>query len=351
MKLRFLDDQNCRALLHPMPGLPMVRSLDDYLQQEINDKPGNLHGSVDALIRRNRNTINLSHGARRLCNANFDVGQRYEEPKKRVLFRAVERESESPALLYTILIYQNGLAWRTVIPLQFLLKGWGDAEQGHQCYVHSVAQKPSETISNPIDGYENISDGYHYAGITGRNWLLRLGEHAKKIREGNGRMFYQAWLRFLGMTEVYYSSDLKDINLSYEEAMNWEERFVDELGPKSLNMIPGGFKGLRHLHEHRITDRVDIPLEERDRAIAEYVRQHPRKGIPNPFISELWKDDEFYLKVIEARPKTLSPDQVRKIRQLAILGRSVSEIAEEVDALNEMQVRNVITGRYYKRMD
>lgn len=333
-----------------MPGLPTVRLLDEYLQHEVNDKPGNLLGSVDALIRRNRNTINLSHGARRLYNANFDVGQRCEASKKRVLFRTVEKESGGPALLYTILIYQNGLAWRTVIPLQFVLKGWGDAMQGHQCYVHSVAQKPSETISNPIDGYENISDGYHYAGITGRNWLLRLREHAKKIREGSGRTFYQAWLRFLGMTEVYYSSDLKDINLSYEEAMNWEERFVDELGPSSLNMIPGGFKGLQYLREHRITDRVDIPLEERDRAITEYVRQHPRKGIPNPFVSELWKDDEFYMKVIEARPKTLTPDQVIEIRRLAALGRPVAEIAEEIDALNGLQVRNVVKGRYYKRI-
>lgn len=132
--------------------------------------------------------------------------------------------------------------------------------------------------------------------------------------------------------------------------MNWEERFVDGLGPKSLNMIPCGFEGLRHLYEHRITDRLSIPLEERDRAIAEYVRQHPRKGIPNPFISELWQDDEFYLKVIEARPKTLSPGQVRRIRELAEKGRPVPEIAAEVGARNELQVRNVISGRYYKRI-
>jgi hypothetical protein len=350
MKLRFLDERNCRALLPTIPGQPVVQLLDDYLQQEVNDKPGNLHGSVEALIRRNKSTVNLSHGYRRLCSANFEVAQRYHAPKREVQIRSVETMSEEPVLLYTVMIYRNGLTWRTVIPLQFLLKGWGDAEHGYQCYVHSVSQKPSETMSSPIDGYENLSDGYHYAGITGRNWLLRLREHTTKIREGSGRKFYQAWLRFLGMTEVYYSSDLKDINLSYKEAMNWEERFVDGLGPKSLNMIPGGFKGLRHLHEHRITDRISIPLEERDRAIAEYVRQHPRKGIPNPFISELWQDDEFYLKVIKARPKTLSPGQVRRIRELAEKGRPVPEIAAEVGARNEPQVRNVISGRYYKRI-
>jgi hypothetical protein len=324
--------------------------LDDYLQREINDKSGIFHGTVEELIRRNRSTINLSSGSRRLCNANFDVAQRYHALKNEVQFRSVGTNSDGPALLYTILIYGNGLTWRTVVPIQFLLKGWGDAEQGHQCYVHSVSQKPSESLSHAIDGYENLVEGYHYAGITARNWLLRFHEHMRLLRKGSARKFYQAWSSFLGMKEVYYSSNLKEVNLSYVEAMNWEERYVDELGLSSLNMIPGGFKGLRHLYEYRITDRIEISLEERDRAIAEYIRRNPRKGIPNPFISELWRDDEFYLKVIEARLKTLSPEQVRTIRQLAAQGRSVAQIVEQVGALNETQVRNVIVGRYYKRI-
>ena len=50
-------------------------------------------------------------------------------------------------------------------------------------------------------------------------------------------------------------------------------------------MIPGGFKGLQFLHKLRIIDRMNISLEERDTAIADFVRQNPRKGIPNPFIA------------------------------------------------------------------
>ena len=154
------------------------------------------------------------------------------------------------------------------------------------------------------------------------------------------------------MTDVHFSSYLSDINLTFEDAMNWEEQKVDRIayGPNGLNMIPGGFKGLELLHKLRISDRIDLSLEDRDKAIAEFVRRNPRKGIPNPFIAELWKDDEYYLKVIEARPKTLSPSQVKKIRELVKIGRSVSEIAEEVDALNEMQVKNVIAGRTYGRI-
>ena len=154
------------------------------------------------------------------------------------------------------------------------------------------------------------------------------------------------------MTDVLFTSYLRDINLSYEDAMNWEEEYVDKIASDQfgLNMIPGGFKGLRLLHEYRITDRVDISLKDRDKAIQEFVRRHPRKGVPNPFIAELWKDDEFYLRIMKARPKTLSPDQVRKIRELAELGQTVAEIVKEVGARNERQVRDVISGKYYGRI-
>ena len=57
-----------------------------------------------------------------------------------------------------------------------------------------------------------------------------------------------------------------------------------------------------------------------------------------------------YLKVIKARPKTLSPDQVRKIRVLASKDWSVTKITVEVGALNELQVKNVIAGKYYRRI-
>jgi hypothetical protein len=134
--------------------------------------------------------------------------------------------------------------------------------------------------------------------------------------------------------------------------MDWEERNVDSVayGPNGLNMIPGGFKGLKLLHKLRIIKSVNIDLEEREKAIEEYTRRNPRKGIPNPFISKLWEDDKYYLKVIEARPKTLSIDQVRMIRELYRSGRSVSEIVREVGALNETQVKSVIMGKTYTRI-
>jgi len=107
---------------------------------------------------------------------------------------------------------------------------------------------------------------------------------------------------------------------------------------------------MQFLHEHRLTEGQRVSLDERDRAIAEYVRRNPRKGVPNPYLSELWKDDDYYLKVVEARPKTLSAEQVRHIRKLACEGVSIDEIAEAVGALNVIQVKNVVAGRTYRRV-
>lgn len=83
-----------------------------------------------------------------------------------------------------------------------------------------------------------------------------------------------------------------DINHEKDDAMKWEEVTVDKWASDEYG--PGGYKGLKFLHEHRITYRVDILLKERNRAIAEYVGQNPRKKIANPLIAELWEDDEYY---------------------------------------------------------
>ncbi len=352
MKFRFLDARNCHALLPPVHGLPMARLLDEYLRQEVNDKRGELHGSIDALIRHNERTTNRARGSQRLCNSPIEIALIYNVASRKVDVRGVKKPLRGRANFHTILEFANGITWKTIVPLQLLLKGWGDANRGYQCYIHSISHNANQiqSFADMQARWEAASDDYHYIGITGRNWLHRFREHMGEMGRGSRRRFYRAWRESMGKTDVHFVSQLGDTNLTYEDAMNWEELHVDQLGSNGLNMISGGFKGLKELHEHRIIDRIDLSLEERDKAIAEYVRQNPRKGIPNPFIAELWKDDDFYLKVIEARSKTLSADQVRKIRELASMGRSVTEIAEEVDALNELQVKNVIAGRYYGRI-
>jgi hypothetical protein len=353
LKTKFLDVRNCHALLPHVSNLPFIRKLEDCLAG-INSTPGELSGSIDALIRQNQKTIGLKKGSKRLCFAPFDIAQN-TVIRNRDIHTVAITSLDSPYAQYHLSVqFENGILWKVVIPLQFLLKGWGDANDGHQGYIHTIAQSMDKIKSLQDFKARRVhdSDEYFYVGITGRNWLLRFSEHIGEMDRGSRKRFHAVWRESLGLNNVLFISILREVNLTFEEAMNWEEKNVDRIASDSqgLNMIPGGFKGLRFLHKLHIIDRTNISLEERNAALERYFRENPRKGIPNPFISELWKDDEFYLKVIEARPKTLSPEQVRKIRRLSKSGMLAANIVDEVEALNVIQVKNVIAGRTYNRI-
>ncbi len=352
MKLKFLDLQNCYRLIPPIGGLPLFVRLDECLQG-MNDQVGILRGAIDALVRQNQISTKLV-GSARFKASPLEIAQGVNVEERTIHTQAVTRPFPGPAQLHIVVGYQNGMTHKKIVPLQYLLKGWGDATRGHQCYVHTISENVPEggSVRDLVALNLRNSGNYYYVGITGRNWLLRLDEHISEMRKGNPRPFYRAWRERYGQGGMLFTSALREVNLTYQDAMDWEEAAVDKIAGDEygLNMIPGGFKGLRHLHEYRIIENTDISLEERDVAIAEYCRQNPRKGIPNLILAALWKDDEFYLRVIAAREKTLSPDQVRSIRQLDRQGKSLSEIANETGALNEQQVRNVISGRTYKRV-
>lgn len=353
MKAVFLDLHNCYSLLPPVGGLPTFARLDECLQG-INSQPGVMAGTIDKLIRQNQSTSNISIGYDRLMASPIDIAQNSDLEKRSIHTQAVTRPLAGPALYHSLLGYQNGMVHKRIVPLQFLLKGWGDANRGFQCYVHTISENVPQSVSPEDLLRMNLrnSENYYYVGITGRNWLLRLDEHVREMARGSQRLFYRAWRERYGRSGILFTSFLNDVNLTYEEAMNWEEAKVDKISNDQfgLNMIPGGFKGLRLLHECRLIVSTDISLDARDLAIAEYCRRNPRKGLPNPFIAELWKSDDFYLKVIEAKEKTLSSEQVKRIRSLHAQGKSISQIVDEVGALNEQQVRNVITGKTYRRV-
>jgi len=93
-----------------------------------------------------------------------------------------------------------------------------------------------------------------------------------------------------------------------------------------------------------------VPLpDERDRLVETWLREHPRKGLPAPWVAEKWKDDEWAIAQICGRNDRLSVEQVRAIRELA--KRYTAEtIAERIGARNKDQVQRVIDGETYTRI-
>jgi len=238
----------------------------------------------------------------------------------------------------------DGVRRSVSVPLQALMMGWGDIAEGYQGYAHTIAF---------FDERGTHLEQWAYIGVTSRNWLERMEEHLQEIRSGSNKRFHVAWRRYTGNSRVILGSELVVLNHSFEGIMAWEEEQVDATMAKgsSLNMIPGGFKGLRFLHEQRITKSVNISLEERERAIVEYVRRRGvRPTVPNLLLAQLWRDDEFYLKVLAGRENVLAPDQVLAIRRLAAEGKKESLICELVGARNVGQVKRVLAAKTYRRV-
>ena len=237
----------------------------------------------------------------------------------------------------------RGYPQMLMLPLQALLIGWGDATKGYQHYIHQIESE------NTIEGIERNM----YAGITKQGWQKRLAQHISSAKNGSNRLFPAAIRNaFLNGSPHSMATTIVTVSSSYENSMNWEEAFVDyaSLAPKGLNMIPGGFKGLKFLHEHAIRVPKNYTEEDIDHAVERYQQKHPRSGYSNKAISELWKTDDYYMKAVCSRSKCLNPEQVRAIRVLNDAGYDASDIAETVNAINETQVQRVIAGKTYSRV-
>lgn len=351
---KYLDRENCRALLPDIENLPLIDQLENCLSA-INDNSSKYQGLLKKLRKQNSKSSNYLSSTDRLLPCSLDIAIMAYPSTGNISVQARQMPDPSPCRLNIVLDLSSDTSWRATMPLQFLLKDWGDANKGYQGYTHVINHSLPRmgTLMQMRERQANDKDSYYYVGITGRNWLQRLKEHYGEIKQGSRKKFHRAWRESMGMNNVLIISELRAINMSYEEAMNWEEERVDKIASDEhgLNMIPGGFKGLRLLHKLGITSKVQIPLDERERAIDRYIQRNPRKGIPNLFVKALWEDDSHYLKVISGQAKLLTPSQVYKIRELNAKGLLPGKIAEEVGALNIKQVKKVISGRTYRRIE
>lgn len=367
MKIKYLDESNCKALLPSEEYKIVVYQLEEYLDNINNGGSGHA-GLIDELIQHNKNSVGKLFRLLQRPNL-IDIGLSVilitGDSRVRTLNTSIPVIGNEPCKLHLEYNNENGTYWKIIIPLQYLLKGWGDANKGYQCYHHTIVEKIkpaviSKTSFGTTEKYPEQHDlakvkQYTYFGITGRNWLKRLSEHMREIRQGSNKNFHRAWREMFGMQDVLYTSTLVNVNYTYEQAMKWEEWAVDTNGtsasPSILNMIAGGFKGLQELHKLGITKRANVTLKERDKAIEAYVNRYPRKGIPAPWMKEYWKDYENYKNYIKKRSDTLSDNQVRQIRALSKIGRTPEEIVDEIGARNVRQVKDIISGKYYANVE
>lgn len=203
------------------------------------------------------------------------------------------------------------------------------------------------------DGSSYPVDGYFYVGVTTRSWQERWSEHRRAMENGSPLLFHRTLREELGAGRVtYIHHKVMAITDDLEELYNAEEFLVNGhwSDTRKLNMIPGGKSGLKYLRENGLLAKNVVPLpDERDRLLSRWLQDHPRKGLPAPWVSDKWKDDTWAIAQICGRDDRLSPEQVRAIRELSVT-HTAEVIAERIGARNADQVKRVIQGRTYSRV-
>lgn len=228
------------------------------------------------------------------------------------------------------------------IPANLLFSPKHSPNKAYVLYQHIFGQGNS---------YPN--DGYFYVGVTTRSWQKRWSEHKRAIRGGSPLLFHKKFREEEATGRLtYVHHKVMAITDNIEQLYGAEEFLVEGhwQDKRRLNMIPGGKSGLRYLRENGLLHKSVIPLpDERDRIVSKWLKDHPRKGLPAPWVSEKWRDNDWAVAQICGRDGRLSVEQVQAIRKLA-KEYSAEEIAARIGARNVTQVKRVLEGKTYVRV-
>lgn len=197
-------------------------------------------------------------------------------------------------------------------------------------------------------------DGYFYVGVTTRSWQKRWAEHRRAIAAGSALLFHRKFREERDAGRITYVHHRVMGVTDDLEALYGSEEFLVEghwLDERRLNMIPGGKSGLRYMREHgMLADNVAPMPDDRDAIVSKWLEKHPRKGLPAPWVAEKWKDNDWAVAQICGRDGRLSVEQVRAIRALAA-SYSADVIASRIGAKDEAQVKRVLEGKTYSRVE
>lgn len=228
------------------------------------------------------------------------------------------------------------------VPLPAILRTTRDISGQFQVYSHCYTH--DETGAN--------IERSTYIGVTKRGWRTRWQEHARSAERGSRYRFHQA-IRHWGERARTVTHSVIAVGMSEADAMALEEKMVgfETLYPKGLNMIPGGYAGLKYLRQIGAAGSSErITPDDKQDIVNRFFETASRRGLPNPLAAANWCNPSYAEKVICAGDDRLKPDQIRNARFLASLGRSADDIVTEIGASNRPQIRRLLSGSTYSRV-
>jgi hypothetical protein len=248
------------------------------------------------------------------------------------------------------------------VPLAYIADQKHSLQHQFVVYSHTITPKISDEMSD--------ASGMNYIGITRQGWRKRFEQHLSDARCGSPLLFHRALRDHYQLSKVCAHRVLT-VAEDEKSAMDAEEEFVrgtddpeilgrfsgietlasGTLYPKGLNMIPGGYEGLRVLHRLGAFDRNrPIDVDEREKHLIRVMQRGEREGKANPLLAALWLDEDYAAKIICGPDGRLKPNQIVQARLMGALGRDVTDIANAVGAKSGSQIQRLLRGKTYSRI-
>jgi len=269
--------------------------------------------------------------------------------------------------------YQRSSPKTFIIPLPYLL-GFDDAavlkEGSYQLYSHNIlSPEKNADINRNFVIAGNINDKYRsaqksfqrgslvYVGITKKTWQERYRQHCRDAGRGSNLLFHRA-LRgeFCKIGTVEHI--VERAGLTEKQAMEIEENEVEKrslhsLYKNGLNMIPGGYAGLKYIQHFAARTgyamQRELTADTAESALAEVQRRSFEKLFKtaviervNAEIARLWAEDpEYRINVMTNRQNRFSLRQI----QAARIWHASGWLADKILAcLQRLDVGRIING-------
>jgi hypothetical protein len=259
-----------------------------------------------------------------------------------------------------------------IAPLEYML-GFNEnlvlRDGSYQLYSHTILSSDNQAVIKK--DLEAIKDNYTYnnmpsvqqfhkdnsllyVGITRRTWQERYRQHCNDMRRGSNLLFHRA-LRgefcHIGILEHI----VERAGLTEKQAMEIEEKEVEKrslhsLYPSGLNMIPGGYAGLKYVHH--FANRTGYKLEKELSAdtletVLVDVQQHNLKTLfkttdikrVNDAIAKLWAQDmNFRIMATTNQKNRFSFRQIQAARIWDASGWHKEKILESLQKIDTKKI-------------
>lgn len=274
----------------------------------------------------------------------------FEHPQFISIYKEKYPDIASPRASFSvncIVATQDGQKQSEVsVPLWYISGANKQSYDNHyQIYSHTFFFEDDER-----GGWVEIEGPTMYIGVTKRGWRTRWQEHYRAAKSGSHYKFHEMIRKH---PNAIAHHGVVGIVPTEAMAMAAEELSVQELSlfPKGLNMIPGGYAGMKYLHRIGAVGKGErVSPDDKHEIINRFFETASRRGLPNPLASLNWQNPEYAEKVICAGDDRLKPEQIRTARFLATVGKTSPEIANEIGARNVAQVDRLLAGSTYSRV-